>query len=414
MAGATASVIGGFPTVWAQNIKDVVLRQIGLNVSNQTEIEARAKEDLGFTVKQVAVDIPVILSRGLAQPKSLDILDADYFMLPALWPTENFQPIDSRRIHRWDDVIDLYKTGKLLRGSVRGAGHNPVLSQYVKSSTSQSLDSANEPTRWLTALPYLQSIESLGVRPDLAEPLLGRSVRRWSALVDPVFSGRAALQDFPAVGYLDSALAFRSAGEANYDDIGFPTTAEIDRTLKLLTELKRAGHWRALWGPFTESVNLMASGEVVIQSMWSQAVAAIKDLGIPAQAAELEEGYRSWGLGLMIMSHVGGLKLEAAYDYLNWHYSGWPGAFFSRMGYYSALPLAARAFLEQHEWDYWYDGKAAAAAIKDPFGNVQGKPGSRRDGGSFRNRLGNVTAYNTVFHPNAEHLASKWQDFRRA
>ena len=92
-----------------------MLRQIGLNLSNQAEIEARAKEDLGFTVKQVAVDIPVILSRGLAQPKSLDILDADHFMLPVLWPTENFQPIDSRRIHRWDDVIDIYKAGKLLR-----------------------------------------------------------------------------------------------------------------------------------------------------------------------------------------------------------------------------------------------------------------------------------------------------------
>lgn len=391
-----------------------MLRQIGLNVSNQTEVEARAKQDLGFTVEQVAVDIPVILSRGLAQPQSVDILDASYFMLPSLWRTGNFQPIDAGRIHRWDDVIDVYKTGKLLRSSPRGAGHNPVLSQYVKGAASKSLDSPGKQTRWLTALPYIQSVESLGVRSDLAEPLLGHPVNRWSALVDPAFSGRAALQDFPAVGYLDAALAFRSAGEANYGDIGFPTRAEIDRTLKLLTELKRAGHWRALWGPFTESVNLMASGEVVIQSMWSQAVAAIKDLGIPAAAAELDEGYRSWGLGLMIMSHVGGLKLEAAYDYLNWQYSGWPGAFYSRMGYYSAAPVAAKPFLKQHEWDYWYDGKPASADIKDPFGNVQGVPGAKRDGGSFRNRLGNITAYNTVFHSNAEHLASKWQEFRAA
>ncbi len=40
--------------------------------------------------------------------------------------------------------------------------------------------------------------------------------------------------------------------------------------------MKKAGHFRALWNTFDESVNLMASGEVVIQSMWSTAVTAVR------------------------------------------------------------------------------------------------------------------------------------------
>ena len=38
-----------------------------------------------------------------------------------------------------------------------------------------------------------------------------------------------------------------------------------------MIELKKSGHFRSFWTNFDQSVNLMASGEVVIQSMWSPA-----------------------------------------------------------------------------------------------------------------------------------------------
>ena len=43
-----------------------------------------------------------------------------------------------------------------------------------------------------------------------------------------------------------------------------------------MTEFKKNGQFRAFWKTFDESVNLMASGEVVIQSMWSPAVTAVR------------------------------------------------------------------------------------------------------------------------------------------
>ena len=35
------------------------------------------------------------------------------------------------------------------------------------------------------------------------------------------------------------------------------------------------------------------------------------------------------------MRHLSGKKLDAAYEYLNWYYTGWQGAFVARHGYYS-------------------------------------------------------------------------------
>jgi Spermidine/putrescine-binding periplasmic protein len=40
--------------------------------------------------------------------------------------------------------------------------------------------------------------------------------------------------------------------------------------------MKKGGHFRSFWSTFDQSVNLMASGEVVIQSMWSPAVTAVR------------------------------------------------------------------------------------------------------------------------------------------
>ena len=82
----------------------------------------------------------------------------------------------------------------------------------------------------------------------------------------------------------------------------------------------------------------MASGEVVIQSMWSPAVTAVKAQGIKCVYQPLKEGYRGWGNGLALMAHVDGMKRDAAYEYLNWYNSGWVGGFIAKQGYYSANP----------------------------------------------------------------------------
>ena len=67
------------------------------------------------------------------------------------------------------------------------------------------------------------------------------------------------------------------------------TKAEIDKTVKIMQDLKKSGHFRSFWSNFDQSVNLMASGEVVIQSMWSPAVTAVRSRGIDCYFVPLKK-----------------------------------------------------------------------------------------------------------------------------
>ena len=90
-------------------------------------------------------------------------------------------------------------------------------------------------------------------------------------------------------------MAIEARGDIKYGDKGNMTTDEIDKTIEILIDAKRNGQFRAFWTTFDESVNLMASGEVVLQSMWSPAVTAVRSRGIACYYVPLKEGYRAWG-----------------------------------------------------------------------------------------------------------------------
>jgi putative spermidine/putrescine transport system substrate-binding protein len=185
-----------------------------------------------------------------------------------------------------------------------------------------------------------------------------------------------------------------------------------------LIELKKSGHFRATWTTFDQSVQLMAAGEVIIQSMWSPAIAAVRVKQIPCVYAPVnkkgdKEGYRGWCNGLGLMKHLTGKKLDAAYEYINWYYTGWQGAFVSRYGYYSPVPSTAKKEMTPTEWAFWYEGKPAPEEIKDPYGVPMEKAGTVRDGGSFLDRVKNISCWNTLMDE-AAFMNKRWNDFKVA
>ena len=76
---ASAGTVTGFPTVWAQNIKNVTLRQFGTGVSNLNAVAEKVKQDLGFTLQMTALDTDAVTQKAVTQPKSYDIADIEYF-----------------------------------------------------------------------------------------------------------------------------------------------------------------------------------------------------------------------------------------------------------------------------------------------------------------------------------------------
>jgi putative spermidine/putrescine transport system substrate-binding protein len=146
------------------------------------------------------------------------------------------------------------------------------------------------PTQWITLIPTVYNADTLGIRPDLIK----RPIESWKELLNPEFKGKTSILNIPSIGIMDAAMVVEALGEHKYSDKGNMTKAELDLTMKVMTEAKKAGQFRAFWKDFNESVNLMASGEVVIQSMWSPAVTAVRSKGIACTYQPLGEGYRAW------------------------------------------------------------------------------------------------------------------------
>jgi putative spermidine/putrescine transport system substrate-binding protein len=402
---AGSGSLTGFPTIWAQNIKDVTLVHAGPPVAAIPQIGEQATKDLGFTIKMQASENSDLLNRLLSNSTSIDVADVSIVYLKYLVGRNVLQAIPLAKYKWWDKTIPLYTKGIYPDGAEASMqGVAPYTVVYATGPDGQKFN--NGPSDWLTGVPTITNADTLGIRPDLT----GRPINSWADLISPEFKGKAALQDSPTTGVIDVALALESRGDIKYKNKGNMTRDEIDKTIAVMTDIKKSGQFRSFWSTFDQSVNLMASGEVVIQSMWSPAVTAVRSRGIPCIFQPLREGYRGWGYTLGVMKHLTGLKLDCFYEYMNWYTSGFQGAVIAREGYYSTVPDNAKKFLTEAEWDYWYGGKPAATDILDPFGKVTEKAGKKRDGGAFWDRMGNIAVWNSVMDED-RYLTRRWNEF---
>jgi len=400
-----SGALTGFPTIWAQNIKDITLFHAGPPVAAIPKIGEQATKDLGFTIKMQATESTDLLNRFLSQSSAIDVGDVSIVFMKYLVGRNVLQAIPLSKYKDWDKVIPLFSKGVYPSGSEASTqGVAPYTVLYAAGPDGQTF--SKSPTEWLTGIPTITNADTLGIRPDLT----GRPVKSWADLLGAEFKGKAALQDQPTVGVIDVAMALEARGDLKYGNKGNMTREEIDKTINTMMDVKKSGQFRSFWSTFDQSVNLMASGEVVIQSMWSPAVTAVKSRGIPCVFQPLQEGYRGWGYTLAPMKHLAGLKLDCFYEYMNWYTSGFQGAFIARQGYYSSVPDNAKKFLTEAEWDYWYGGKPAATDIADPYGKLMEKAGNTRDGGAFWDRMGNIAVWNSVMDED-RYLTRRWNEF---
>jgi putative spermidine/putrescine transport system substrate-binding protein len=388
-------------------IKDITLVHTGMSYSTMDDIARQATADLGFKVEMSVVDHAGLIDRLLNEPDSVDIVDMEIWQSKIVVPRGVTQGIEIHRIRNWSQLTPIYTEGTFAGKAVSLEGEAPIEFMYRRDKDTHAF--AIDMTEWVNFVPSIYNADTLGIRPDLT----GRPVTTWADLLSSDFKGRSAIQNIPTHGIMDAMMAFEAAGEIRYTDKGNPSRDEISWTITKLIDLKRAGHFRALWNTLDETVSLMASGEVVIQSMWSPAVTAVRAQGVSCIYQPLKEGYRGWGNGLGIMAHVKGAKLDAAYEYLNWYNSGWVGGFLARQGYYSANVETAKAALSENERGFFYEGKPAVADITGPNGEKTHSAGEVRDGGSYEERFAQVAVWNNLMDE-AEFLFAKWDEFNAA
>jgi putative spermidine/putrescine transport system substrate-binding protein len=405
--GATGVALGtgaitSFPFVHAA--EPITLRYASTAVTQDTRIAEKFEQDTGIKIQYIPLTSDDVVKTAVTQPNRFDVLEPEVWMVQKIVPSGNLQGMDRNRIAQADNITTVFTKGEVNGKKIGDQGTSPVKVMHLKAQESKEF--VREQTRWLSLIPTVYNADTLGIRPDL----IGRPIRNWHELLNPEFKGKTSILNIPSIGIMDAAMVVESMGKHTYADKGNMTREEIDLTIDVLIEAKRAGQFRALWKEFNESVNLMASGEVVIQSMWSPAVTKVRSMGVDCVYQPLEEGYRAWASGISFSKNLKGKGLDAGYEFINWYLSGWAGAFLNRQGYYNAVLSTSKASMEPYEWAYWMVGKPAAQDIKAPDGTVMEKAGSVRDGGSFEERMGRVACWNAVMDEN-RHMVRKWNEF---
>ena len=395
-----------FPAIVKARNDRPTIKVLGTHVTLQDVIRKRAEQELGINIEYFPGGDSEVLFKAAINPQSFDLYEQWTDSIRVLWQAGSIQPIDTERIRYWQEINTLSKTGRISDKGRIGKGDSPHKILFVQ--TDGTLDT--NASRYISFLPYVHNTDSFGYNSAIIPIGIPYETESWAWLLDERYKGKVAIVNAPTIGIFDLALAVEAKGLMQFADIGNMTRAEIDRLFAIIVEKKRKGHFRGVWTSVPNSVDLMASGEVVIQSMFSPGVSALNGMGVPCIFAAPKEGYRAWH-GVMCMSrHCIGERQEAAYAFMNWWLSGWPGAFIARQGYYIPNPQRSKPFMTEAEWEYWYEGKPAREALMGTDDKVCVRPGEIRTGGSYLQRFENVAVWNTVM-PQYEYTLTKWNEF---
>ncbi len=395
------------PYVFARN--KTVLRILGTHVTLQEELRQKAMDDLGIELIFEPKGSAAVLQKASISPQSFDLYEQWSNSINVLWRSGAIQAIDKKRLTYWGEINDLTKTGRLTSDANLGAGDAPFKLLHVQDD--QTLGSNH--TDNLSFLPYVHNVDSFGYNTNVIKQGIPYETESWGWLLDEKHKGKVAIVNAPTIGLFDLALAAQAKGLMTFNDIGAITKVELDQLFTFMIELKQNKHFSGFWTSVPESVNFMSSNRVVIQSMFSPAVSALNGQNIPVTYAAPKEGYRGWHGVMCLSSSTHGRVKDAAYDYMNWWLSGWPGAFIARQGYYISNPQRTAKYLSNEEWDYWYEGKAAAIDLKGTDNKISVKKGEQRTGGSYIKRFSNVAVWNTVM-PTYDYSLQKWYELINA
>ena len=401
-AGGVAAAAFAAPAVHTAR----TLRVLGTHVTLQDAIRRRAEADTGLRLKFSPGGSSAVLHKASTQPESFDVYEQWSNSVRVLWQARAIRPLQTHRVAAWGEINGLPKTGRLSDGDMPGAGDRPDRLIYVRPD--ETLGGGE--TGRISFLPYVHNADSFGYRPSRLPAGMDSEEESWGWLLDDRLRGRVGIVNAPTIGLFDLALAARAKGLVEFGDIGDLSRAELDRLFEVVLDYRRRGHFRGVWGSVPASVDLMQRGEVVAESMFSPGAFDLRRRGVDCVYAAPKEGYRAW-YGVMCLSAAADSWAEgAAYEFMNWWLSGWPGAFIARQGYYISNPERARRQMSAAEWDFWYAGRPAATDLPGTDGRTVVPKGEIRSGGSYGNRMGRVAVWNTVMDT-YEYSLRRWSEF---
>ncbi|MFH8136323.1 PotD/PotF family extracellular solute-binding protein [Pantoea osteomyelitidis] len=387
----------------------LTLRVLGTSVTLLEVLRVRAEQDLGIKIEYMLRSVEDAQRIAVMHPESFDLYDQWFHNIDFVWPARAIQPLEIKRLKYWDEINALPKTGTLNASVPLADGSVPAHRLYVQ----RDLHLGNQPSDKISMLPLTHNADSFAYHIDRLPAVLREQEESWGWLLHPALTGQVALQEDAAMGGLDAALAMQATQQTRFGNAGNLRLEEIDALTQYLTRLRRQGHFAAFWATQEEACDLIENRQVEVQSLWAPIYFRHHFHQRGYKMARPREGYRAWYGGMSLSRCATGRIKDAAYAYLNWWQSGWPGAVMARQGYYISTPERTRRHLSTAEWDFWYGGKSASEVLLDAWGTPLIPQGEQRDGGSYEERMSHIAVWNSVMDEH-NYLTRRWQDFLRA
>ena len=202
-----SGLVKGFPTIWAQNIKDVTLTHVGESYSVIPQIGQQASKDLGFKIDMQTVDYATLLNR-LFNAAEHDRHRRHRFFRSVHHEAEDRLPIPVSKYKWWDKTCRSSPRASIpTEGRPRSRAARRSSSSTMPTRTARR---CRRPRRnILTSIPTVTNADTLGIRPDL----IGRPIDSWAELINPQFKGKAAIVDVPDDRHpWTPSMALESAG----------------------------------------------------------------------------------------------------------------------------------------------------------------------------------------------------------
>ena len=172
-AAAVAGVAGGSRRspasrlIWAQEIKDIELRHVGVSYSVVKAIGDQASKDLGFKVTMQNLDTSAAINRFITQPNTVDIADVEGWQAKLATKRGVLQGIEVKKIKEFDNILPIFTKGEIDGKVVSRQGISPYEAMYIAKPDATELHEGV--TEWATFLPQVYNADSIGYRPDLVE-----------------------------------------------------------------------------------------------------------------------------------------------------------------------------------------------------------------------------------------------------
>src|ERR1700721_1972241 len=131
--------ITGFPTIWAQEIKGIELRHVGVSYSVVKAIGEQASKDLGFKVTMQNLDTTAAINRFITQPDSVDIADVEGWQSKLATKRGILQGIEVKKIKEFDNILPIFTKGELEGHKIPRQGISPYEAMYIGKPTDTEL-----------------------------------------------------------------------------------------------------------------------------------------------------------------------------------------------------------------------------------------------------------------------------------